>query len=101
MKIFLKSTVIEIKKIVESSGFWLSVALGVVFMLSCSIYEDKGTSYNVITAIINLDPDIYAGEYLSRQQVFYTITGSSLAMYGTALAALAFTGVYCRDKKTI
>lgn len=100
MVLFFRSTLQEIKKIVTSAGFWLAIIFSLILMMTYGIYTDNtGKSYNFISVIFNIDSSKYYEMGITRQNVFVTLTHSSLMMYAAAISALCFTGCLCQEKK--
>ncbi len=97
---FFRSVGLELRKMLKSGGFWLSVALILLILFTYGIYQDdSGKSYSVINVLLQLNHSTFLDNQLSAQGVFRIATQSGLAMYGTAFAALSFTGTFCQESR--
>ena len=96
----LQITCNEMKRTLHSSGFWLSVGLAMLILLTSGIYKDlDGTTYTVLSAIYELEREQMIIYNLSVES---TLTGHiiyQLSMYGPLLAALSFATVLCEEQK--
>lgn len=96
----LQITYNEMKRTLRSSGFWLSVGLAMLILLTSSIYKDlDGMIYTVLSATYELERKQMIINNLSVEN---TLTGHiiyQLSMYGPLLAALSFATVLCEEQK--
>lgn len=97
----LRITIKEMKRILSSSGFWLSAGLLVILLLTGTAYKDQqdGTTYTVITAAFEMDTEELLRYSLDVQSLLYSRVYGSLPMYGMLLAALSFAGALCEEQK--
>ncbi|MBQ8519635.1 MAG: hypothetical protein IJ455_08570 [Agathobacter sp.] len=95
-----KITLDEMKRILSSFGFWLSVGLALLILLTSQIHKDlDGTVYTVLSATYELEREQMIIYNLSVEK---TLTGHiiyQLSMYGPLFAALSFATVLCEEQK--
>lgn len=90
----------EIKRILSSVGFRLSVALALLILLTSQIHKElDGTVYTVLSAAFELSEEKLIRHNLNAQSSFVMLMTYCLSMYGPLLAALAFAKVLCEEQK--
>ena len=90
----------EMKRIVQSSGFWLSVGLALIIILTTNAYQEQGgTTYNVWMAAFLFDKAELLKMGLNMQTRFALSLQAALPMYGPLFAALSFASVICEEQK--
>ena len=96
----LRTTGNEIKRILHSTGFWLSVGLALIILLTTTAYsEEDGKAYTVLSLALEFEKDQMIMFNVSVQSLFSRIVRSILPMYGPLLAALSFAVVLCEERK--
>lgn len=96
----LQITCNEMKRTLRSSGFWLSVGLAMLILLTSSIYKDlDGTTYTVLSATYELEREQMVDHKLSVESTLVGQIIYQLSMYGPLLAALSFATVLCEEQK--
>lgn len=90
----------EVKRMICSSGFWLSVGLSVLILFTSGVYKEQdGTSYTILTAPFFFRKEQLIRHNLNVQTVFSMTVRYQLPMYGSLLAALSFVGVLGEEQK--
>lgn len=96
----IRLTCNEIKRILCSAGFWLSVGLALILHLTVSIYTDiDGSVYTVVSAVSEFSREEMISKRIYAQETFSASVMQTLSMYGTLLAALSFAGAFCEEQK--
>lgn len=100
MKKIFRTTANEIRRILCSSGFWLSSALALIILFTTTAYkETDGTAYNIFSAGFIFDKQALLDNGITVQTLFSTTVRYALPMYGPLLAALAFASILCEEQK--
>lgn len=100
IRMMIRNTIGYIKRILCSAGFWLSVGLGCIILLTSVTHKDmQGVSYNVLTSAMQLSKEELLNYGITVQMTFSNAIHYAMPMYGTLLAALSYAGVLCEEKK--
>ena len=92
----LRITINEIKRMICSSGFWLSVGLACIILFTTEAYrEQDGTVYTILTAGGYLKGKEGLESNIDVQSLFSLTVRYQLPMYGPLLAALSFASILC------
>ena len=95
-----RSTIGELKRILTSFGFWLSVGLALLILFTSVVYKDlDGSIYTVFSAISQFDRAQMIENGLYVQEIFSSKVINTFSMYGMLLSALSFAGVLCEEQK--
>ncbi|MBR4027565.1 MAG: hypothetical protein IKJ01_08455 [Lachnospiraceae bacterium] len=96
----LRITINEIKRMICSSGFWLSVGLACIILFTTEAYrEQDGTVYTILTAGGYLKGKEGLESNINVQSLFSLTVRYQLPMYGPLLAALSFASILCEEQK--
>lgn len=100
MKQILRTTAGEMRRILCSTGFWLSVGLTVIILMTSTMYkETDGTTYSLFTLGMHFDKLQLQNFGIFAQRDFSTLVLYTLPMYGPLLAALSFGTSLCEEQK--
>lgn len=101
MRMIFRTTVSEINRMLRASGFWLAVALILVILLTATAYkeDEDGTTYTVLSMVLQYNKGQIGQMGLCVQTLFSTVVRGNLPMYGPLLAAMAFAGGLCEERK--
>lgn len=100
VRMFLRTTGKDIRRNLVSFGFWLSVGLAVIILLTGAELEgERGETYNIVTAMLYLDEAKLQMLGWNADMVFSGCLWSSMPMYGMLLAALSFAVNLCEEQK--
>ena len=96
----LRTTRNEIRRILCSTGFWLSVAIALIILLTSTAHkEEDGSAYTVLSMALQLGKAEILMKNVFAQTLFSQIVRYALPMYGPLLAALSFAVVLCEERK--
>ena len=88
-------------KVFRNAGFWISVGLIVLIMLSYTIYvDDTGKAYNVFTAGAAYDTAGLLSRDIISQKAFYKMVNQSLPMYACMFSAMSFAWTLCHEENS-